>query len=93
MIRDVYEKEKEYKEAKMKFDEENIYVFQNSTDKIFVIKNKHYIMENNKLKLIKNINNNSTIQDFKYKEIITLKDRNYGEKMKVFHGEKKLKNE
>ena len=91
LVRDIYEKEKEYKEAKIKFDEENIYVFQNSTDKIFVIKNKHYIMENNKLKLIKNINNNSTIQDFKYKEIITLKDRNCGEKMKVFHGEKKIK--
>ena len=91
MIRDKYEKEKEFKEAKIKFDKENIYIFQNSKDKIYVIKNNHYIMENNELKLIKNITNNSTIQEFKYNEIITLKDRNCGEKKKKFQGEKNLK--
>ena len=48
-------------------------------------------MENNELKLIKNITNNSTIQEFKYNEIITLKDRNCGEKKKKFQGKKQLK--
>ena len=91
LIRDIYEKEKGFKEAKIKFDKENIYIFQNSKDKIYVIKNNHYIMENNELKLIKNITNNSTIQEFKYNEIITLKDRNCGEKTKKFQGKKQLK--
>ena len=91
LIRDIYEKEEGFKETKIKFDKENIYIFQNSKDKIYVIKNNHYIMENNELKLIKNITNNSTIQEFKYNEIITLKDRNCGEKKKKFQGKKQLK--
>ena len=91
ILREYSKVEKEFKNATINFNKENIYVFQNSTDKIFVIKNKHYIMENYKLKFIKNINTDSTIKNFKYNEIITLKDKNNGEEKKKFQGKKKLK--
>ena len=91
MLREYSKVEKEFKNAKINFNKENIYIFQNSTNRIFVIKNKHYIMENHKLKFIKNINTDSTIKNFKYNEIITLKDKNNGEEKKKFQGKKKLK--
>ena len=91
MIRDYTKTEKVFKDFKKDYNKENIYIFQNLTDKIFVIKNKHYIMENNKLILIKNIDTNSTIKNFKYNEIITLKKRNCGEDEKIHQNKKKLK--
>ena len=53
----------------MNFDTSSIYVLQNETDKIFVIKGLYYLMENIKLKEIKD---NETIEKFKYKDLIIL---------------------
>ena len=56
-------------DSKVNFDTSSIYVFQNETDKIFVIKGLYYLMENNKLKEIKD---NESIEKFKYKDLIIL---------------------
>ena len=82
---------KTIKDFNMKFDKENIYIFQNFTKKMFVIRNKYYIMENNKLKEMKDTKNNIYINNLKYDEIITIKKKNNCEEKKIFKGMKRLK--
>ena len=65
----------------MNFDVSRIYVFQNETDKIFVIKGIYYFMENNELKDVKD---NDIINKFKYKDLIILDKITGGEDMAVF---------
>ena len=54
----------------MKFDINNIYIFQNITNRIFVVKNKYYIIENQDLKAINRTD--EIFKNFRYKVFITL---------------------
>ena len=84
------EKEKLFKNNKTKFNKENIYIFQNPTDKILIIKNMHYIIENQQLRIIEDFKTNPKIQDFKYNEVITLNKRDDVDEKKI-KAKKKLK--
>ena len=80
LFRQQYEIEKHI-DINMNFDVSRIYVFQNETDKIFVIKGIYYFMENNELKDVKD---NDIINKFKYKDLIILDKITGGEDMAVF---------
>ena len=88
MKRDPQKKDKII-DINMKFNPENIYIFQNTTDKIFVIKNQFYIKENKQMKNIQNTD--EVLKNFNYNDLITLYKKNTIQKKKVYKGKKNIK--
>ena len=82
---------KAIKDFNLTYDKENIYIFQNTTNKIYFIKNNYYIMEYGKLKEIKNIKTDIYVNNIKYDEIIMIKKKKNIEERPIIKGLKRFK--